>query len=292
MMTTLRKYWNNTQRYIWLVGGVVCLFIALIFWAGSDSSEELVEVNKVVESDAELQIQPARITATTNLGTLQEEVRPIALTTRVLATGNHANEFRGSKFIAEQKNKTAIELFHVTEEDIIKSYLNKQTNRQNYFYLRLSGEQQQEQYVLFYGLYSGENEAKQALAQLDLKLPASVQPQVQALEDYASQVNDMGVEEMLGSTQLYAVKLSPAALPKLDVTMLNANKPNKPASTNSNHADTANATTSTTVTRRDAEGNVIDVHKSQSHTENNSKSTSSTSNSSTPVRQEIADPFN
>ena len=290
-MTTLRTHWQNTQRYIWLVGGVVCLFIALIFWAGSDSSEELVEVNKAVESDAELQIQPARVTATTNLGTLQEEVRPIALTTRVVATGNHANEFRGSKFIAEQKNKTAIELFHVTEEDIIKSYLNKQANRQNYFYLRLSGEQQQEQYVLFYGVYSGENEAKQALAQLDLKLPASVQPQVRALEGYAAQVNDMGMEEMQGSTQLYAVKLSPAALPKIDVTMLNANKP-KPASANSSQADVGNATTSTTVTRRDAQGNVIDVQKSQSHTENNSKSTNSTSYSSTPVRQEIADPFN
>ena len=96
---------------------------------------------------------------------------------------------------------------------------------------------------------------------------------------------------MQGSTQLYAVKLSPAALPKIDVTMLNANKP-KPASANSSQADVGNATTSTTVTRRDAQGNVIDVQKSQSHTENNSKSTSPTSNSSTPVRQEIADPFN
>jgi len=48
-MTTLRKYWKNTQGYIWLVGGVLCLFVALIFWAGSDSSEELVEVNKKVE---------------------------------------------------------------------------------------------------------------------------------------------------------------------------------------------------------------------------------------------------
>ena len=290
-MTTLRKQWQNTQGYIWLVGGVVCLFIALIFWAGSDNTKELVEVNKAVESDAELQIQPARVTATTNLGTLQTEVRPIALTTRVVATGNHANEFRGSKFIAEQKNKTAIELFHVTEEDIIKSYLNKQANRQNYFYLRLSGEQQQEQYVLFYGLYSGENEAKQALAQLDLKLPASVVPQVRALEDYSSQVNDMGMEEMLGSTPLYAVKLSPAALPKLDVNMLNANKP-KSVTANTGNLDAGNATTNTTVTRRDAEGNVIDVQKSQSHAENNSKSTSSTSNSNAPVRQEIADPFN
>lgn len=291
-MTALRKYWQNTQGYIWLVGGVVCLFIALIFWAGSDSSEELVEVNKAVESDAELQIQPARVTATTNLGTLQEEVRPIALTTRVVATGNHTNEFRGSKFIEEQKNKSSLELFSVTEEDIIKSFLNKQGDRKNYFYLRLAGDQQQERYVLFYGLYSGESEAKQALAQLELKLPTSVHPTVRTLEDYQAQVNDMGMEELQASTPLYAVKLSPAALPKADATLLNLSKPKAVGTTVNNNVDMGNAATSTTVTRRDAEGNVVDVQKSQSHTEAGTKSTTPPTNSNAPMRQEIADPFN
>ena len=290
-MTALRKYWQNTQRYIWLVGGVLCLFVALIFWAGSDSREELVEVNKAVESDAELQIQPARVTATTNLGTLQEEVRPIALTTRVVATGNHANEFRGSKFIEEQKNKSTLELFSVTDEDIIKSFLNKQSDRKNYFYLRLAGDQQQERYALFYGLYSGEREANQAREQLGLKLPASVHPTVRALEDYQAQVNDMGMEELQGSTSLYEVKLHPAALPKPDVAILNLSQP-KAVDTTANRSDTGNASTSTTVTRRDAEGNVIDVQKSQSHAETGTKSTTSPTNSNSSVRQEIADPFN
>lgn len=290
-MTALQKYWQNTQRYIWLVGGVLCLFVALIFWAGSDSSEALVEVNKAVESDAELQIQPARVTATTNLGTLQEEVRPIALTTRVVATGNHANEFRGSKFIEEQKNKSTLELFSVTEEDIIKSFLNKQSSRQHYFYLRLAGDQQQERYVLFYGLYSNEREANQAREQLDLKLPASVHPTVRALEDYQAQVNDMGMEELQGSTPVYEVKLNPVALPKPDAAMLNLNKP-KTVDTTVNSSDMGNASTNTTVTRRDAEGNVIDVQKSQSHAETGTKTTPSPANSNSPVRQEIADPFN
>lgn len=290
-MTALHKYWQNTQRYIWLVSGVLCLFVALIFWAGSDSSEELVEVNKAVESDAELQIQPARVTATTNLGTLQEEVRPITLTTRVVATGNHTNEFRGSKFIEEQKNKSSLELFSVTEEDIIKSFLNKQSNRQNYFYLRLTGDQQQERYVLFYGLYSNEREANQAREQLDLKLPASVHPAVRVLEDYQAQVNDMGMEELQGSTPVYEVKLSPAALPKLDAALMDLSKL-KATGTTANSSDTGNVSTSTTVTRRDAEGNVVDVQKSQSHAETGTKSSPSPTNSNSPVRQEIADPFN
>ncbi len=222
---------------------------------------------------------------------LQEEVRPIALTTRVVATGNHANEFRGSKFIEEQKNKSTLELFSVTDEDIIKSFLNKQSDRKNYFYLRLAGDQQQERYALFYGLYSGEREANQAREQLGLKLPASVHPTVRALEDYQAQVNDMGMEELQGSTSVYEVKLHPAALPKPDVAILNLSQP-KAVDTTANRSDTGNTSTSTTVTRRDAEGNVIDVQKSQSHAETGTKSTTSPTNSNSSVRQEIADPFN
>ena len=290
-MTTLRKYWQNSQRYIWLVSGVLCLLIALVFWAGSDTRQELVEVNKAVESDAELQIQPARVTATTNLGTLQNAVRPLALTTRVVATGNHSNEFRGTKFILEQKNKSSIQLFSTTDEDIVKSFLNKQANRKNYFYIRLSSEQQPERYVLFYGIYSGENEAKQAFEQLDLKLPASVQPEVVTLGDYQAQVSDMGMEEMLGATQLYEVRLRAAALPKVDEATINRiqQKANNSTSTT---VQAGNATTSTTVTRRDAAGNVIEVQKSQSHVDSGTKSTASNNGDSSSVRQEIADPFN
>ncbi|MES5770997.1 hypothetical protein ABUE25_04145, partial [Acinetobacter baumannii] len=31
-MTVSRTLWQNVQQYIWLVGGIVCLFLAFIFW--------------------------------------------------------------------------------------------------------------------------------------------------------------------------------------------------------------------------------------------------------------------
>ena len=39
-----------------------------------------------------------------NLGALADEVRPLDLTTRIVASGEHEPEFRGTKFINENKN--------------------------------------------------------------------------------------------------------------------------------------------------------------------------------------------
>ena len=102
-MATLRTQWQRIQNYIWLVCGMVCLFAALIFWAITDS-EALVEVEKSAETESELQIQPEKVAATSLLGALQEEVRPLQMTTRVVTTGSYEPEFRGSKFINENKN--------------------------------------------------------------------------------------------------------------------------------------------------------------------------------------------
>ncbi|MBF9161372.1 hypothetical protein I0P15_15305 [Acinetobacter baumannii] len=36
-MTVSRTLWQNVQQYIWLVGGIVCLFLAFIFWVITDN---------------------------------------------------------------------------------------------------------------------------------------------------------------------------------------------------------------------------------------------------------------
>ena len=101
-MATLRTQWQRIQNYIWLVCGLVCLFAALVFWAMTDS-DALVEVEKSAETASELQIQPEKVAATSLLGALQEEVRPLEMTTRVVTTGSYEPEFRGSKFINDNK---------------------------------------------------------------------------------------------------------------------------------------------------------------------------------------------
>ena len=281
-MTTLRTQWQRIQNYIWLVCGVACLFAALVFWAITDS-DALVEVEKSAETESELQIQPEKVAATNLLGALQDEVRPLEMTTRVVTTGSYEPEFRGSKFINDNKNASTIELFRTTKDDVIRSFLKKQSDRKNFFYIRLSGENQIEQYVLLYGVYRNKDEAQRMLEQLPLQFPKTVQPKVQDIENYVSLVNDMGADEMGTNNKLYAVNLKSAPLPKVDESILAIVKPksNEPAT------DAKTATTTTTVTRRDEQGNVVDVQQSHSAVESAPKQ-----GGNKVPEKEINDPFN
>lgn len=98
-----------------------------------------------------------------------------------------------------------------------------------------------------------------------MQLPDSVKPQPQQFSSYAPLVNDLGADEMKGgNNQLYEVRLRPAALPRIDESLLMSapasstlNTQPKPTSTNS--------ATKTTIVRRDAAGNVVDVQQSNSN---------------------------
>ena len=281
-MATIRTQWQRIRNYIWLVCGMVCLFAALVFWAITDS-DALVEVEKSAETESELQIQPEKVAASNLLGALQDEVRPLTMTTRVVTTASYEPEFRGSKFINDNKNAITIELFRVTEDDVLRNFLKKQADRSNFFYIRLNGENQIEQYVLLYGLYKNNAEAKQALEQLPLKFPKSIQPKVQDIENYVTLVNDMGAEEMATNNKLYAINLKSAPLPKVDQTLLALPKL-KPAVA---PVDPKTATTTTKVTRRDEQGNVVDVQESHSTVDPVAKQSGSKA-----AEKEISDPFN
>lgn len=260
-MTVSRTLWQNVQQYIWLVGGIVCLLLAFIFWVMTDS-KKLVEVEKSADSDAPVQIQPEKVATTANLGALADEVRPLDLTTRTVASGQHEAEFRGTKFINENKKQWALELFRASDEDIIKNFLKNRPERNKFIYFRLSGDKQSEQYVLTYGVFKRSEDAIQQLTQLNLDLPESIKPQPQQFSTYAPLVNDLGADEMKGGiSQTYEVRLRPAALPKIDESLLiGGGVATQPKVT----APATNSTTRTTIIRRDAEGNVVDVHQSNS----------------------------
>ncbi|AXJ89612.1 hypothetical protein [Acinetobacter pittii] len=260
-MTVSRTLWQNVQQYIWLVGGIVCLLLAFIFWVMTDS-KKLVEVEKSADSDAPVQIQPEKVATTANLGALADEVRPLDLTTRTVASGQHEAEFRGTKFINENKKQWTLELFRASDEDIIKNFLKNRPERNKFIYFRLSGDKQSEQYVLTYGVFKRSEDAIQQLTQLNLDLPESIKPQPQQFSTYAPLVNDLGADEMKGGiSQTYEVRLRPAALPKIDESLLiGGGVATQPKVT----APATNSTTRTTIIRRDAEGNVVDVHQSNS----------------------------
>lgn len=258
-MSTLRSQWQKNQSVIWLVCGVGCLFLAIIFWALTEKNEvQLVE--KQPETENEIQIQPEKVAATTYLGGLIDEVKPLEKTTRIKASGNHEAQFRGTKFINENKNNYTIELFRTTREDVIKDFLRKQNSRDGFIYIRLTGENVPEQYVLLFGLFNNELAAESELSKLAIQLPNSVKPSVQEFDEYSEYVNDLGSEETGVNTKLYAVKLTPVAIPKPSpVTTPVQNTP----------------TTTTTVTRKDQDGNVVNVETSHSKPQSASNSSNS-----------------
>ena len=277
----LRTHWQRMQNYIWLAFGGACLFFALVFWAITDT-DELVEVEKKAETEVELQIQPEKVAAMNHLGALFDEVKPLEMTTRVVTAAQHEAEFRGTKFVNEQKNAYAIELFRVTDEAILKNFLKKQPERKGFTYLRLSGEGHPEQYVLLYGIYRNAAGAESALTDLKLGLPASVKPAAAEIGKYQPLVNDLGTDELSASSQLHEVKLKTAPLPKIDEAQAAALQAQVKAKAQQKAAEPKAATTTTTVTQRDAAGNVVNVQRSQSSAEH----------PKAPAQQEVADPFN
>lgn len=255
-MTSNRSNMQNIQLYSWLIGGALCLGAAVVFWAVTDVND-LVTIENPIE-ETQLQIQPEKVTATANLGSLMSQVRPLQMTTRMVASGNHAPEFRGTKFVQDNQKNSTIEIFRATEEDVIKNFLLRQPERKKFIYIRLSGEDQAEQYVLGYGVYKQQAELEQQLAQLKLNLPASVQPHSVQISQYLPLVNDLGSDEM-SAKPLYDVRLRSAPLPVIDETVLAQVKSNLAATTDSSR----NTSTKTTVTVKDQQGNVVDVKRSQ-----------------------------
>lgn len=283
-MTALRSPWQKIQHYFWLVCGVCCLFAALVFWAITDT-DKVVEVEKKPETEVQLQIQPEKVASMNQLGALFEEVKPLDLNTRVVVNASHEPEFRGTKYLNEFKKQHAIELFRVGNEAILKTFLKKQQDRKPFVYLRLSGENQPEQYVLLYGLYRTATEAQQALSSLNLNVPKSVQPTVVPLQQYVGLVNSMGSEELATNQKLYEIQLKNVALPKVEEALPPRQNPQPAASETARKKPT---TTSTTIVRRDEDGNVVDVQKSETRIE----VTPRAQTTPRPEEKQISDPFN
>ena len=285
-MAVSRSIWQHIQHYSWVVFAIICLIAALIFWAVSES-DDVVEVKQTAKTETQVQIQPEKVAVTTHLGALVKEVNPLDLSARVVVANEHAAEFRGTKFIKENQRQWTMEIFRSSEEAIIKNFLASRADRAQFIYFRLSGQDQLEQYVLVYGAFANAELAKRQFAQLNLQLPQSIQPQPHLLSSYAEFINDLGSDELKSSiSPLYAIQLKPAALPKVDETLVRDGSPRASSvgRENSTVIDSA-STVKTTVTQRDAQGNVVNVKQSHS----NAEKLKENSNNSSAV---VSDPFN
>ncbi len=253
----LQVIWQKIQQWSWLVLALICWFFAMAFWASTTETEDVLVLTPAKPAETQQQLQPETIAASDDLGTLTEQVRPLNVGQRFLASGEHEVEFRGTKFIKDNQNSWTIELFRVTSEDVVKGFLKALSNRSHYYYFRLTRPQQADSYILIYGVFASEYEAENQLKQLQQKWPSQVKPKLQTFRGYIPEVNDLGAEELKAKSTLNAVRLTEVAIP-----VVNLFQPKLiPESSN---LPEPSVVTKTTVVQRDAAGNVINVEQSKS----------------------------
>lgn len=251
----LHKIWQKIQLWMWFVLALTSWFFALGFWAVSSKTEEVIILAPTSKPETQQQLQPQTLAATNDLGMLKQQVTPLKLSERFLASSEHEAEFRGTKFIKDNINAYTIELFRVTNEAVVVNFLKSKANRDLYYYFRLTRPQQNDSFVVVYGVYSSETEANNVLAAIHQGIKIAYKAQVRPFKQYESEVNDLGSDELsakikLDSVRLIPVAVTPAVIPPLSIA--------------SEFADpNGTVTTQTTVTQLDAKGNVVAVEQSK-----------------------------
>lgn len=288
-MAITKQAWQTIRNSTWMMLGLACLFVALILWAMQLKKSGVEEVKPTeVAQQTERPIQAEKVAFAQTLGSFDQEVPAIDLTQRSVSVGSHAPEFRGSKYVAENNKRWTLQLMKVTEEDVIRAYLDKQENRQNFRYLRLSDGKNPEQFVLLYGVYDNVKQAMQALEQADFGLPQSVKIAPEKMTTYARLVNDLGSDEVSSGSALRTVVLSKAAIPKATVPVATPVSPVQ---------QLAGTTTTIKTTNADGEVNRVRTEKTQvTPPVDAKKSNIETNNSGTAIKSEnnetqVRDPF-
>lgn len=205
------------MQVFWLLLAIVCMIFALIFWLSTDK-KMLYQEETPIEVQAIEEVTAEKVTANKALGAFQQEVPPLELTKRKISlNNNHLWEFRGTAFMQKNAKMWTIELFRAKEEPVIISYLRLHHDQPDLFYTRLSGDEQEDMYVVFYKTFNKQSSAQEALADLSaLGLPASVTPAVYQLKNYVKLVNEVGSDEgMSGFTKVRPVTVSAVPTPSV-----------------------------------------------------------------------------
>lgn len=194
----------------WLILAVICVVSALICWFITDK-KMLYQMETPIEVQVIEEVTAEKVATSRTLGAFQQEVPPLELNKRKIALShNHLAEFRGTTFIQKNAKMWTIELFRAKEESVVISYFRHHPDQTGLFYTRLSGDEQEDMYVVFYKTFKTQTAAQQEQLDLSaLSLPASVTPAIYQLKSYAKLVNEVGSDESLsGFNKVPHIRLS------------------------------------------------------------------------------------
>lgn len=209
------RVWRTVQNSTWLLGGLVMLAIAFFMWIGMQIHQR-VTVEKDLKAK-DVPVEPEKVQFSPTLGMMTDMVPELNINQDV-SSGERSAEFRGVSFIKAQSGNWTVHVMSVSQEDIVKSYLDKRPDRNKFFYMRSRTPEQGERYVLVYGSFSSVGRALDASKTMTFDLPASVKAYPVRFSDFKSSVtDDVGSEDSITnlskSGQVYQVRLRSVPVP-------------------------------------------------------------------------------
>lgn len=207
--------WRTIQNSTWLLGGLIMLGIAFFLWIGMQIHQRITVERDMVRKESV--VEPEKVRFSPTLGMMTDMVPELDLSQEV-SSGERSAEFRGVSFIKEQGNRWTVHIMSVTQEVVIKSYLDKRADRQQFFYVRARENNISERYVLFFGNFSSVSKALEASRKGSFDLPASVKAYPVRFSDFKNKVSDdVGSEDEIinlsKAGQIYQVRLRNVPVP-------------------------------------------------------------------------------
>ncbi|RYY79695.1 MAG: hypothetical protein EOO69_05260 [Moraxellaceae bacterium] len=304
------RVWRTVQNSTWLLGGLAMLAIAFFMWIGMQIHQR-VTVEKDLKAK-DVPVEPEKVQFSPTLGMMTDMVPELDINQDV-SSGERSAEFRGASFIKAQSGSWTVHVMSVSQEDIVKSYLDKRPDRDKFFYMRSRTPEQGERYVLVYGSFSSVGRALDASKAMTFDLPASVKAYPVRFSDFKSSVtDDVGSEDSITnlskSGQVYQVRLRSVPVP-VDVPTAPSTPvaPIDSAIGQSTGAGATTLTTPNTISPSTSVGSAVTTGTNPAKpvlnplgttTANPSKPTGSVSSNTAPAENKpvspspISDPFN
>lgn len=212
---TRNRIWRTVQNSTWLLGGVAMLAVAFFLWIGLQIHQRTTVEKELKAKDAP--VEPAKVQFSPLLGMMTDMVPELDLNQNV-STGERTTEFRGASFVKSQSGNWTVQVMSVSQEDIIKSYLDRRADRRKFFYMRSQQPDRSERYILVYDSFPSVDKALSASKTVNFDLPTSVKAYPVRFSEFKSSItDDTGSEDTITNlsraAQVYQVRLRAVPVP-------------------------------------------------------------------------------
>ncbi|MBE9589570.1 hypothetical protein IM753_00975 [Moraxella sp. K127] len=177
---------SRRQAVMWLVmaGIMLILWFLMSLSHGTPATAKERQKTQAVAEDFAL---PVTID---NLNELSKEVPPIDFATVVRDLRNYPAEFKGKKFFEDNKKRWTVQVMDVAQNEIITEYLKGRSDREKFAYFRYHNANNEQRYILTYGIMGSTQEALGTIRVIDFGLPKSVTPMPEEMGRYVSMVDN------------------------------------------------------------------------------------------------------